>query len=46
MKIAITGASGFIGKNLKDYLNYKNYDLEILGRKKTADHKFDILKKK
>lgn len=31
-KILITGASGFIGKNLISYLNQKNYKLKILYR--------------
>ena len=45
MKIAITGNSGFIGKNLQVFLKKKNHEIITLGRNKTNDIKFDIIKK-
>lgn len=42
MKILITGATGFIGKNLKEYYEKKNYKLIITSR---GDHILDILEK-
>ena len=45
MKIAITGASGFIGGNLKDFLCSKNYNLKVLGRAGEFDEYLDLRKK-
>ena len=46
MKIALTGSTGFIGKNLKSFLEKKNFDVITLGRHKSSDIKFDLLKNK
>ena len=42
MKIAITGNTGFIGKNLENFLKKKNYEIVTLGRHKSNDIKFDM----
>ena len=39
-KILITGANGFIGKNLTKYLNNKNYDIWTHYRDKLSKPKF------
>lgn len=41
MKIVITGASGFVGLNLQDYLN-NDYEIETLSVRYIADQKFDL----
>ncbi len=45
MKIALTGSSGFIGKNLENYFKKNDIDLISLGRNKFDDIHFDIMKK-
>lgn len=40
-KILVTGASGFIGKNLIKYLHQKNYPLKILYRKEEYKKKIE-----
>ena len=45
MKIALTGSSGFIGKNLEEYFKKKNIEIITLGRTKHHDIEFDIMKK-
>lgn len=46
MKIALTGSTGFIGKNLKNFFERKNFNVITLGRHKSSDIKFDLLKNK
>ena len=46
MKIALTGNTGFIGKNLENFFSEKNYEIITLGRHKFNDIKFDILDEK
>ena len=46
MKIALTGSTGFIGKNLKSFLEKKNFDVITLGRNKSNNIKFNLLKNK
>lgn len=45
MKIAITGNTGFIGKNLETFFKKKKYEVITLGRNKSNDIKFDLFKK-
>jgi CDP-3, 6-dideoxy-D-glycero-L-glycero-4-hexulose-4-reductase len=40
MKILLTGGSGFIGNNLKDYLS-KDYDVYEIRRKKTKNKRIN-----
>ena len=42
MKIVITGNTGFIGKNLENFLRKKNYEIITLGRHKSNDIKFNM----
>ena len=46
MKIALTGSTGFIGKNLKSFLEKKNFDVTTLGRHKSNNIKFNLQKNK
>ena len=46
MRIALTGSTGFIGSNLKNFLKDKNYEVITFGRHNFNDVKFDILKTK
>ena len=46
MKIALTGNTGFIGKNLENFLRKKNLNVITLGRHKFNDVKFDIFNTK
>ena len=42
MKVIITGASGFVGANMVEYLSLKGYDVFALGRKFKKKRKEDV----
>ena len=42
MNILISGATGFVGKNLTEMFKSKGHDVQTLGRKNSNNHKLDL----